>query len=113
MDIGLPLLVQAASREGDIRLIYYRDTIDNALKSFKKIQFEGPLPASTITAINSIAPSGAPVLNTNGTADPNDDTYNDTGIGLLFAALAFNHEETQMAVDPSEEFHAHIKTEPA
>lgn len=112
MDIGLPLIVQAASREGDNRLIYYQATIDNALKSFKKIHFEGPLPAATLTAIDGLAPSGQPVLDTHGTTDPNDDTFNDTGTGLLFSALAIDHADTQAAVNPSEEFHAHIKTEP-
>jgi hypothetical protein len=57
-DIGLPLIVQAASKEGQSRLLYYTDLISNALKSFKKIQFEAPLPAATITAIDSLNPSG-------------------------------------------------------
>jgi hypothetical protein len=112
LDIGLPLIVQSASREGDSRLMFYTDIMPNALKSYKKIQFEGPLPAATITAIDALNPSGAMVKNTQSTPDPNDDTYNDTGTGLFFSGLSVDHADTQSAIIPSEEFHAHIKTEP-
>ncbi len=112
LDIGLGLIVQAASSEGDTRLLYYTGEKDNALKSFKKIQFEAPLPAATHSAIDALNPVGAVVLSTNGTADLNDDTYNDSGLGSMMSALASTRTSTQMAVAPSEEFHAHIKTEP-
>jgi hypothetical protein len=112
LDIGLPLILQPASREGGTRLLYYPDLQTNALKAFKKIQFEGPLPAATITAIDSINPTGSVVLNTQGNTDPNDDTLTDLGNGLAYSRLAIDHSDTQTAVNPSEEFHAHIKTEP-
>jgi hypothetical protein len=113
LDIGLPLIVQSASHEGDTRLFFYTNVIANALKSYKKIQFEGPLPAATVTAIDALSPSGAMVKDDHGTTDPNDDTYNDTGTGLFFSSLSVDHADTQSAIVPSEEFHAHIKTEPA
>lgn len=113
LDIGLPLILQPASREGDTRLLYYTDLQTNALKAFKKIHFEGPLPAATLAAIDSINPTGNIILNTQGTADPNDDTFTDLGKGLAFSRLAIDHNDSQTAVNPSEEFHAHIKTEPA
>jgi hypothetical protein len=112
LDIGLPIILQPASREGDTRLLYYPDLQTNALKAFKKIQFEAPLPAATITAINSINPTGSVIVDTHGTADPNDDTFTDLGKGLAFSRLAIDHNDSQTAVNPSEEFHAHIKTEP-
>ena len=112
LDIGLPLLLQSASHEDDTRLLYYPDLQTNALKGFKKIQFEGPLPVATLNAINAINPTGSVVVNTQGTADPNDDTLTDLGNGLAFSRLAIDHANTQTAVTPSEEFHEHIKTEP-
>ena len=112
LDIGLPIILQPASREGETRLLYYPDLQTNALKAFKKIQFEGPLPAATLTAINSINPTGSVIINTQGTADPNDDTFTDLGKGLAYSRLAIDHNNSQTAVNPSEEFHAHIITEP-
>ena len=112
-DIGLPLIVQSASVEGDSRLMYYTDLMPNALKSYKKIQFETPLPASAIAAINALNPTGPMVKNDQGTPnDPNDDTYNDTGTGLFFSSLSIDRNDTQLAIIPSEEFHEHIKTAP-
>jgi hypothetical protein len=112
LDIGLPIMLQPASREGDTRLLYYPDLQTNALKAFKKIHFEGPLPAATLTAIDSINPTGSVVLDTHGNADPNDDEFTDLGKGLAYSRLAIDHNDSQTAVNPSEEFHAHIKTEP-
>ena len=112
LDIGLPIILQSASHEDDTRLIYYSGHQTNALKSFKKIQFEGPLPAATLTAIDSINPTGSNALDTQGTTDPNDDTFTDLGKGLAYSRLAIDHQDSQTAVNPSEEFHEHIKTEP-
>ncbi len=112
LDIGLPIILQSAAHEDDTRLLYYPDLQTNALKAFKKIQFEGPLPAATLTAINGINPTGTVALNNQGTTDPNDDTFTDLGKGLAYSRLASNHSNTQTAVNPSEEFHAHIITEP-
>lgn len=111
-DTGLPLMVQSASHENDSRILFYADHMANALKSFKKIQFEAPFPAATLTAIDTLAPTGSMVKDNHGTGDPNDDTYNDVGKGLLFSGLAIDHANTQVANIPSEEFNEHIKTEP-
>ena len=111
-DIGLPLIVQSATKESDSLIMYYTDLMANALKSYKKIQFEGPLPAATLTKIDALSPSGAMVKDDKATADPNDDTYNDTGTGLFYSSLSIDRTDTQMAIIPSEEFHEHIKTEP-
>jgi hypothetical protein len=113
LGIGIGLLVQSAAREGQTRLAYYTADEINAMKSWLKIHWEGPLPANAISAINALNPVGAPAVSNSGTpADPNDDIYNDSALGLFFSRLSIDHNDTQTATNPSEEFSQHIKTAP-
>ncbi len=114
LNLGLPLLLQAASNEGDNRILYYPDQVVNALQAFQRIQFEGPLPAALTALIDGRTPvaSDAAVVPHDAT-DPNDDTYTDLGHGLAFTGLSFDRNSTQSAITPSPEYFAHIITEPA
>lgn len=113
MEIGLPIIIQSASREANTYLIFNEDLKTNALKAFKRINFEAPFPSATEIAINSISPvAGEDAVDRHNVDDLNDDTFTETGKGLAYSKVAINHQMTETAVNPSEEFHEHIKTNP-
>lgn len=112
LSIGLPLLLQAATNEGDNRILYYPDQVVNALNAFQRIHFEGPLPPALLSLIDGRTPVDGPTIIQNNVTDVNDDDYTDLGFGLAYSGLSFDRTSTQAAVNPSPEYKEHIITEP-
>lgn len=105
--IGLPLCVQSAANENGIHLVVLQALRDDALKSWMKIHWAGPVTnAAAIQALNFNWTSGQ-MLDNHGTADVSDDTLFDLGRALQAAFLA-RDRGVEVAVNPMNEYRQHI-----
>jgi hypothetical protein len=96
---GLPLIVQSATNQNEIRIMCFTPLLADALKSAMAIQWKAPLPPAVRGAIAALNPVGV------GTTDPVTKLpTNDTARAEEFSQLEIDHANTQVTVNPEDEF---------
>jgi hypothetical protein len=110
LNIGLPLPVQAASREAIIAIVMLATLRDDAIKSWMKSQWAEPLPSgSSVTGLSINWTGNVVIPNAPGF---NDDDLTDLGKATQVAALNYPRNEAEFVVGPMYEYQQHIKSLP-
>jgi hypothetical protein len=97
--VGLPLIVQSARTENDITILFFTPRLTDAFKSLAAIHWRQPVPGFVATAIGSLNPVGTATLNPE-TGLPT----NDTGRAAHFSELSKDHKDSEVTINPENEF---------
>jgi hypothetical protein len=98
MGAGLPLIVQSAKNEAEISVFVLQARLTDALKSLAKIHWKQPPPQPVIAAISALNPVGVPTTGTE------SEPTNDTARVIQFSLLTKDKKNSEVAINPEDEF---------